>query len=34
VALYVSAAGAESRSKVDEAERALAALRRLGRPGR
>jgi hypothetical protein len=33
VALYVSAAGAESRSKVDEAERALEALRRLGRAG-
>jgi hypothetical protein len=33
VALYVSAAGAESRSKVDEAERALAVLLRLGRAG-
>ena len=33
VALYVSAAGAETRSKVDEAERALAVLHRLGRAG-
>jgi hypothetical protein len=34
VALYVSAAGAESRSKVDEADRALGALHRLGRASR
>jgi hypothetical protein len=33
VALYVSAAKASSLSKVDEADRALAALQRLGRGG-